>query len=155
MEVSKRSLISRSGRFTPGKEKQNPLNKRQGGPQSRSGRLYKERKSLPIAGIRTRIEKLVISRYIDIQFLNTETHFHDIPLLMLWTYNLFFIFYFDKNDLLGATRLSGNSRLLRPCRKLNPGHTTLRPPLSLSDNCNNIFSVKTILWNIRTETTAH
>jgi hypothetical protein len=31
-------LTSRSGRFTPGNEPQNPLNRKVDGPQSRSGR---------------------------------------------------------------------------------------------------------------------
>jgi len=98
MEVSQRWLVSRPGQFTPGKE--NDAHWIRGRVDSRVCLdSFRERKSLPIVGIWSRIEKPVISRYIGKQFfLNTENHFRGTLLLMLWLYDPFDFFFFDTHE---------------------------------------------------------
>jgi hypothetical protein len=62
---------SRFGLFTPGEKPPVPLNGRQGGPQSRSGRGGKEKNSLSLPGIESRSSSLWCSHYTDWAILVT------------------------------------------------------------------------------------
>jgi hypothetical protein len=53
--TTKKCSTRRSGRCTPGKEHQYPLNMRFGGPQSRCGRFGEEENLLPLPGFESRI----------------------------------------------------------------------------------------------------
>jgi hypothetical protein len=77
---------SRPGRFTPGEEPQYPLDRRLGGPQSRSGRCGEEKNLLPLPGIETRLSSLSLYRpsYPGLLCLVLP-----IPVYMNWYFHLF------------------------------------------------------------------